>query len=93
MTEKTTDLAAIRTDIDSLDAQLIALLKRRSDLVAQAFEARGGHHLRDAKREQELIASRQEWANENGLSPQFCKHIFELILHDMVLQHQHSIAS
>lgn len=70
-------LAALRAQIDDVDAQVMELLARRLELVAQVGEVKGRHGLPiyDPERERAMIARKREHAAERGLSPDLVEDV------------------
>ncbi len=75
-------LREVRDLIDDLDREIVALLARRARLSHRAREAKAGlgHGVRDARREDQLLALRRAWAADNGLDPVSVESVFLEIL-------------
>jgi prephenate dehydrogenase len=80
--ERSPRLRAIRDHIDSVDADLLELLARRSALArrAKAEKAKIGAGVRDPAREVKLRAARRERAEELGLDASAVDGIFGAIV-------------
>lgn len=70
-------LAALRSQIDEVDGQIIDLLARRLELVSQVGEVKGRHGLPiyAPDREREMIAAKRAMALERGLSPDLVEDV------------------
>lgn len=70
-------LAALRAQIDDVDAEVMELLARRLELVSQVGEVKGRHGLPiyDPERERAMIARKREHAAERGLSPDLVEDV------------------
>ncbi len=75
-------LREVRDLIDDIDRDLVRVLARRAALGRRARMAKAGlgHGVRDARREDELLAQRRTWAAEQGLDPVAIEGVFEAIL-------------
>lgn len=75
-------LREVRDLIDDIDRDLVRVLARRAQLAKRARTAKAGlgHGVRDARREDELLALRRSWAAEQGLDPVAIEGVFEAIL-------------
>lgn len=76
------ELREAREHIDAVDRELLALLRRRTDLARRAARAKValGHPVLDGTREVDLLAGRRAWAAETGLDPDGVEEIFRAIL-------------
>ncbi len=72
----------LREKVDTLDRQLLHVLRERLDLVAQiAREKReSAASLRDPERERVVLARVEAVAGEEGLDPGLCRELFRVIL-------------
>lgn len=70
-------LAALRAQIDEVDTELMDLLQRRLDLVAEVGEVKGRHGLPiyAPDRERAMIAAKRARATERGLSPDLVEDV------------------
>ena len=70
-------LAHLREQIDEVDGQIIDLLGRRLDLVAQVGEVKGRHGLPiyAPERERVMIAAKREVAQARGLPPDLVEDV------------------
>lgn len=75
-------LAALRSDIDSLDRELLEVLARRNAVIAELAQRKRaeGTRIRDPEREREVIASRRAQALTLGLAPELIESLFRLIM-------------
>jgi prephenate dehydrogenase len=76
------ELRATRDLIDELDAEIVHLLARRTQLVARAGEIKTEHGraVRDPVRERALLADRAAWAEDLGLPGGEVGDVFAAIL-------------
>lgn len=79
-------LGAIRTDIATIDEQLIQLLKERSALSHRIGVIKNDHNLpvRDADQELEIYAKLAKAAEQVGLDSSYIKAIFHTIIEESV---------
>lgn len=81
-----TDLAALRTQLDEIDAGLVELIARRYDVVAGISAAKAGSDapVRDAGRERQVLDAVAAAAAEHGISEELVRRIFrEIIAHSV----------
>lgn len=83
------ELAKLRSELDSIDARLIADLAAREEMVAAVarLKAEGGSQLRDTQREEELLTKVVERARAAGLDGHYIARLFREIL-DHSVRHQ-----
>lgn len=70
-------LGELRAQIDEVDGQLLELLARRLELVAEVGEVKGRHGLPiyAPDRERAMIAAKRELAQQRGLSPDLIEDV------------------
>jgi chorismate mutase/prephenate dehydrogenase len=75
-------LPVVRAMIDALDRELLQLLSRRMSLVSEvaAYKRAHGIKVRDASREQAVLADRAERAHKLGLPAEEIESIFRVLL-------------
>jgi len=75
-------LQEARDYIDALDAELVALLARRTELVLRAGRAKAdlGLPVNDPDREAAQLRARRTWAQDKGLDPQGVEEVFRAVL-------------
>ena len=75
-------LPVVRAMIDALDRELLQLLSRRMSLVGEvaAYKRAHGLKVRDASREQSVLADRAERAHKLGLPAEEIESIFRVLL-------------
>lgn len=80
--ERAFELREARELIDDVDRELVVLLARRAELSRRAgrIKSKARRATQDPKREQELIATRRDWAQSLGIDPSWIQEAFELIL-------------
>ena len=73
----TAPLAGLRAQIDEVDAQLVDLLARRLELVAQVGEVKGRHGLPiyAPDREREMLDAKRAMALERGVPPDLVEDV------------------
>jgi chorismate mutase len=76
-----TSLAEARSEIDSVDLQIVALLRQRRGLVHQvyAFASRGDDQ-QPTDRFLALLRQRRQWAETASLDPKLVETIFTLVV-------------
>ncbi|MEW5982989.1 MAG: prephenate dehydrogenase/arogenate dehydrogenase family protein [Acidobacteriota bacterium] len=76
------DLVEVRDLIDDVDRRLVELLVQRQDLAKRAghIKRRDGRPVRDAVREDSLLAERAGWARDGGLEVEGMLRVFRAIL-------------
>ena len=84
MTDHSSKLAALRSGIDELDAELVSLLSRRAKLTTQVgqIKAETGMPVYVPEREKELIASRRADAEAAGVSPDLTEDLLRRIMRE-----------
>jgi chorismate mutase len=83
----TTELAAIRHEIDEVDRRLIALLAERSRLVGGVVRYKRAHHMAvvDRGREDEMLARIAEIAKEEGVDARVAQQVLRTIIDGFTL--------
>ncbi len=76
------DLATVRAELDAVDRHLIALLARRAQLVARAWDLKRdqGLQLHDASRESVIFARLLAQAEADGLDSVRIRAVLERIV-------------
>lgn len=88
MNEKTTaDLEKLRDLIDGVDQQLLHLLRKRLDLVAQvgAVKHAAGVPIYAPQREASMLAKRRDEAQKMNVSPQLIEDILRRLMRESYL--------
>ena len=82
MSDELARLKEMRERIDALDEQLLELLSRRQEVVAEvvAFKKEHGMPVYHPAREADLIEARRESAARAGLDPDCIEEIFRNIM-------------
>ncbi len=91
-----TELNQLRETIDHLDLELLTLLSKRSEICDQIgrHKIESGTVTRDLERETVLLAEKIDHGKQLGLSTQYVKHLFELIIeHSVKKQYQMKMQS
>jgi len=80
------DLAALRTALDLVDADLVDVVARRLSLVSQVGDLKSGASgsIRDAAREREVLDAAAAAARARGVSVHLVRRLFEELLHHSV---------
>jgi chorismate mutase len=74
-------LEQLREQIDEVDRELIEVITRRMNLVAQVGEYKKSNNLTvfQIERWKKVFKTRAEWAQAMNLNPEFVKEVFKLI--------------
>ena len=80
--DRLSELDAAREAIDGIDAELIRLLARRAEYVAQVAQYKEQHGLAvtDTGREQRMLARITELAEAEGLDPGIARAVLRTII-------------
>lgn len=75
-------LSELRSELDTVDAELIAAIARRQSLVAEIgrWKHAQGKQLRDFQREREVIAHVRQRAEKAGLDPAIAEQVMKLLI-------------
>lgn len=75
-------LSELRSELDAVDADLIAAIARRQALVAEIgrWKHAQGKQLRDFQREREVIAHVRQRAENAGLDPAIAEQVMKLLI-------------
>ena len=75
-------LSELRSELDAVDADLIAAIARRQALVAEIgrWKHAQGKQLRDFQREREVIAHVRQRAEKAGLDPAIAEQVMKLLI-------------
>ncbi|MEK6899951.1 MAG: chorismate mutase [Nanoarchaeota archaeon] len=82
-------LGAIRSELDSLDQQIISLLVKRMSSAHDLVECKvkNALPLRHKDRENEIVQLRRKQAAKSGLDPDFAERMMKLLMnHSLALQ-------
>jgi len=76
----------LRSQIDDIDWQILALIGRRMRIVSEiaAVKAKNGNPIRDMDREKEILDRVTAQALRIGVSPDTAEKIFQIIIDDAV---------
>ncbi len=78
-------LSDVRAEIDRLDEQLIALLRQRADYVRSAARFKTSEtHVAAPERQAAMLAARREWAQREGLDPDFVEKLYRMIVEHFI---------
>ena len=82
------DMPALRTEIDALDAELVRLLARRHALIDRAAQIKkiGKLPARIDWRVEEVVANAARHAVENGLDPELIGSIWRQLVEAAIAQ-------
>ncbi|KAI9134098.1 isochorismate lyase [Acaryochloris sp. CCMEE 5410] len=88
------DMTDIRTAIDQLDAQVIALLGQRFDYVKAAAKFKtDAHSVQAPERLKKMLEQRRQWAEKAGLEPDVIEQLYRNLVQyfiDAELEHWRS---
>lgn len=86
--EKCRDMQDIRTEIDAIDHEIIALLGQRMGYVqaAAAFKT-SATTVRAEERVKSMLAVRRQWAKEEQLPPDLVEQVYRTLV-DGFIQHE-----
>ena len=87
MSDFTSQLAALRANIDDIDSQLVELLARRAEITNQVgqIKTQTGMPIYVPEREAQLIQSRRAQAGEIGVSEQLVEDLLRRIMRESYL--------
>ena len=78
-------LEDVRGAIDGLDREILRLLGTRARYVAAAARFKTDRNsVRAPERQRAMLARRREWAEEEGLDPDFVEGLFDSIVSHFV---------
>ncbi|QHW33071.1 chorismate mutase [Paenibacillus rhizovicinus] len=83
------DLAELRTNIDDIDRQLIALLAKRFACTEEVgiYKEQHGLPAQDASREAQQFQKIAQYAQEHGLNPEYAAAIFRHLMDLVISRH------
>lgn len=89
VTDSLTDLENLRQVLDTLDAEVVALVARRMDLVKKLAAIKEARNMPifQQDRWREIVQTRTAWGEKGGLDAAFMLKLFELI-HDKSIRTQ-----
>lgn len=84
------ELQQLRSQIDGIDDELMALLARRFEITRQVGRLKASRQMEslDAGREQEKLSHLRAQAEELALNPDFIYNLFELLFAEVVSNHR-----
>ncbi len=71
-------LEEVRSEIDSVDLQIIELLGQRAELVRSLGKLKKGRLVRDPERERKVLEKVRGMALDRGLSPDFVEKVYRI---------------
>ena len=82
MSDISSALSSLRTEIDDIDAGIVALLARRLEVCREVADvkARFDTQVIQPERVRQVLATRRQWAIDKGVDPDFAEHIFRTLL-------------
>lgn len=88
------ELAALRGQIDQIDAEIMEALARRFAVTNQVGQLKAQHALNsvDPVREQEKLQRLRQMATERGLNGDFVHDLFQHIFNEVVKNHRSFLA-
>lgn len=89
------DLLILRDRIDTIDAELLALLAKRFSVTREVGRLKAEKSLDsfDPVREQQKLERLQAMAIESGLDPDFVHELFQSIFREVVANHRQLLKS
>lgn len=80
--QECTHITEVRNEIDHIDFDIIQLLSTRFDYVREVVKYKENTHssIEATDRRAAVIASRRQWAEEAGLSPDVIEHIYNTLI-------------
>jgi isochorismate pyruvate lyase len=86
-------LSEIRSQIDQLDRQIIALLGRRFEYVKEVVNYKSNSsEIIAQERFNEVISSRRQLAIENNLSPDTIEKVYRILLEYFIEEEYHLLS-
>lgn len=84
-------LSEVRTEIDAIDREILALLGRRAGYVHAAARFKATEEAVHApERQAAMFRTRREWAREEDLDPEFIERLYrELIAYFVEREREH----
>jgi chorismate mutase-like protein len=78
------DLQQIRSEIDTLDTELLEILHKRFSLMPHVIDYKIKHNLPifDSVREAEVLKNKIFQSKEKGIDPEFLKKLFTEIMNE-----------
>ena len=82
MSDLSSALSSLRTEIDEIDAGIVALLARRLEVCREVADvkARFDTQVIQPERVRQVLATRRQWSIDKGVDPDFAEHIFRTLL-------------
>ncbi len=75
----------VRGEIDRLDEQIVALLAQRAEYVRTAARFKTSEtHVAAPERQARMLAARREWAQREGLDPDFIERLYRLVVEHFI---------
>ncbi|WP_255418583.1 chorismate mutase [Paracoccus sp. JM45] len=87
------DMPALRSEIDALDLELMALLARRHALIDRAAQIKTGNGwpARIPKRVEEVVANVRGHAMQHGLDPDLYDRIWRILIDAAIAQEERQL--
>lgn len=84
------ELQQLRSEIDDIDDELMALLARRFEITGKVGRLKASRQMEslDAGREQEKLSHLRARAEELALNPDFVYSLFEILFAEVVSNHR-----
>lgn len=76
------DITELRNEIDSIDRKIVSLLSTRFGYVREVVKYKENTDIgiEASERRAEVITSRRQWAEENGLNPDVIENIYNALI-------------
>lgn len=80
--QECTNIAEVRNGIDCIDKQIIELLSTRFGYVCEVvkYKEKTAEGIEASDRRAAVIATRRQWAQEAGLSPDVMEKIYNMLI-------------
>ena len=85
--DQCSNMTEIRTEIDALDRQIIALLGQRFHYVKAAAKFKtSAKNVKAPERFQAMLKQRHQWAEEEGLNGEVIAHLYEELVNHFIAE-------
>ncbi|NOV01028.1 chorismate mutase [Paenibacillus planticolens] len=90
-----TKLEELRTNIDEVDRQIIALLAQRFKYTEEVGIYKANNHLQaqDASRENQQFQKIAQLSEQNGLNPEYASDIYRCLIDIVISRHKELLAA
>lgn len=90
-----TRLDQLRTEIDQIDQQIIALLAQRFQCTEEVgvYKAENQLHAQDPNRESQQFQKIRQLSEQNGINPEYTSEIYRRIIDIVISRHQEIVVT